>query len=134
MFFNWEHFFSNWGQWSKGVSGIWKCFLNWGHFFYNWGHFFQIGGNGGKCVSGIWKCFLIGGIFFNLGAKNYFGIFEKISFFGNYMDPWLQNILLETYLFRSARYQDQPELSSQILKGHSGNISTRIKSQALNDT
>ena len=31
--------------------------------------------------------FLIGGIFFyNLGPKIYFGI-EKISYFGNYMDP-----------------------------------------------
>jgi len=32
------------------------------------------------------KEMLTGGIFFKLGAKNYFGI-EKISFFGNYIDP-----------------------------------------------
>ncbi len=38
-------------------------------FFFNLGHFFTIGG-----------------IFLKLGAKNYFGI-EKISYFGNYMDP-----------------------------------------------
>ena len=31
--------------------------------------------------------FLIVGIFLQLGAKNYFWI-EKISYFGNYMDPW----------------------------------------------
>ena len=30
--------------------------------------------------------FLIEGIFFKLGAKDNFGI-EKISYFGNYMDP-----------------------------------------------
>ena len=34
---------------------------------------------------------LTGGIFLKLGAKNYFGI-EKISFFGNYIDPWIQVI------------------------------------------
>ena len=37
-------------------------------------------------IGGIF--FTIGGIFLKLGAKHYFGI-EKISFFGNYMDPWV---------------------------------------------
>jgi len=38
----------------------------------------------------LWAFFLkIGGIFFKMGAKNYFGI-EKISFFGNYIDPWFK--------------------------------------------
>ena len=79
----------------KCVSGIWKCFFNWGHFFPilgaigeqmgpnvlvefekkiliggiffpNWG---QLGAIGGKCVSGIWKCFLIGGIFFQFWGQ-----------------------------------------------------------------
>ena len=40
--------------------------------------------------------FLIGGIFLKLGAKNNFGI-EKISYFGNYMDPWFLPILHTTY-------------------------------------
>ena len=33
-----------------------------------------------------------GHFFFKLGAKNYFGI-EKISYFGNYMDPWRKAIV-----------------------------------------
>jgi len=33
--------------------------------------------------------FLMGAFFLKLGAKNYFGI-EKISYFGNYMDPRLK--------------------------------------------
>ncbi len=39
--------------------------------------------------------FTIGDIFFNLGAKNYFGI-KKISYFGNYIDPCLFLVKLET--------------------------------------
>ena len=37
------------------------------------------------------KQILTGGIFFKLGAKTYFGI-EKISFFWNYIDPWLGTV------------------------------------------
>ena len=50
-------------------------FLNWGRFFYNLGHFFYNWGHS-----------------FKVEDKNDFGI-EKISYFGNYMDPWLQVIL-----------------------------------------
>ena len=65
-----------------------------GIFIKNWGHFFQIGGNGANVLVEFEKKNLTGGIFFKnwghffskLGANNYFGI-EKISFFGNYMDP-----------------------------------------------
>ena len=35
---------------------------------------------------------LTGGIFFKLEAKNYFGI-EKISFFGNYIDPCILEVV-----------------------------------------
>ena len=69
FFFNWGHFFSNWGQWGQ------MCLWNLLKMFFNWGHFFTIGGN-----------------FFKLVAKNYFGI-EKISHFGNYMDPCINQVL-----------------------------------------
>ena len=49
-----------------------NVFLIGGIFFYNWGHFVL-----------------------KLGAKNNFGI-EKISYFGNYMDPWFLPILHTT--------------------------------------
>ena len=56
---------------------------------------FQTGGNGANVLvlGGIFfklgALFLkIGGIFFKIGGKKViFGI-EKISFFGNYIDPW----------------------------------------------
>ena len=41
---------------------------------------------GAKVLVEFENVFLIGGIFFKLGAKNYFGI-EKMSYFGNYMEP-----------------------------------------------
>ena len=47
---------------------------------FNWGHFFK----------------KLGAFFFKLGAKNYFGI-EKISFFGNYIDPCSISILVNSF-------------------------------------
>jgi len=67
-------------------------FLIWGIFF-NWGHFFKLGAMGANVLAEFENVFFnwghfftIGGIFFKLVAKNYFGI-QKISYFGNYMDP-----------------------------------------------
>jgi len=46
-----------------------------------------LGSMGANVLVEFEKKILTGGIFFlNWGAKNYFGI-EKISFFGNYIDP-----------------------------------------------
>ena len=61
---------------------------------FNWGHFiFKLGAMGANVLVEFENVFLIGGIFLQLGAfflklgaKNYFGI-EKISYFGNYMEP-----------------------------------------------
>ena len=59
--------------------------------------FYQIGDNGGIVLVEFeklflnWGHFFTMGEFFKLGAKNYFGI-EKISYFGNYMDPSLDDL------------------------------------------
>ena len=50
------------------------------------GILFKLGAMGANVFVEFENVFLIGGIFFTIGGKNYFGI-EKISFFGNYMDP-----------------------------------------------
>ena len=50
------------------------------------GIFFKLGAMGANVLVEFENIFLMGAFFLKLGAKNYFGI-EKISYFGNYMDP-----------------------------------------------
>jgi len=50
------------------------------------GILFKLGAMGANVLVEFENVFLIEGIFLQLGAKNYFGI-EKISYFGNYMNP-----------------------------------------------
>ena len=66
-------------------------------FFLIGGIFFKLGAMGAKVFVEFENVFLIEGIFFKLGAKKYFGI-EKISFFGNYMDPWRCELLLDFFV------------------------------------
>ena len=88
-----ENVFLIWGQMGANVLVEFENVILIG------GIFFIIGG---KCVSEINTFFLIGGIFYNwghfflkLGAKNNFRI-EKINYFGNYIDPWLELTINET--------------------------------------
>ena len=50
------------------------------------GILFKLGAMGANVLVEFENVFLIEGTFLQLGAKNYFGI-EKISYFGNYMNP-----------------------------------------------
>ena len=86
------------GNGGKCVSEIWN-------FFLIGDTFFKLGAMGANVLVEFKNVFLIGGIFFTiggifftiggiflkLGAKNYFEI-EKISYFGNYMDPWVKEV------------------------------------------
>ena len=68
------------GKWGQMCSWNLKKIILIGGIFYNWG---QMGAN---VLVEFENAIFKGGIFLQLGAKNYFGI-EKISFFGNYLDP-----------------------------------------------
>ena len=56
-------------------------------FFLIGGIFFKLEAMGANVLVEFENVFLIVGIFLQLGAKNYLGS-KKISYFGNYMDPW----------------------------------------------